>query len=149
MFHQEIFKHAINLAKNAPLEEIPVGAVVAVGTKMLSVATNSTFALGRDWYHAEYIAVLNAMRTGKRYISDASIYVTLEPCVFCTSLLEKVRIGHIYFGAYNFEKPALTECLTKFPYLKNNVTIIGGIYEQVCHNMLVNFFKRIRSHERN
>lgn len=149
MFHSKIFRYAIKLAQNAPSNEVPVSAVIAIGSKIVSVATNNAFATGKDWYHAEYIAVLKAMHSVARHISEASIYVTLEPCIFCSALLEKVRIGYVYFGAYNFEKPALTECLPKFPYLNNNVSIVGGIYEQVCHNMLKNFFKRMRSNERN
>ena len=147
MFYTEIFKCAIDVARSVPPNEVPIGAVIAEGSNILSVASNNTISRGKDWYHAEYIAILKAIQTNERYMSNASIYVTLEPCIFCSALLEKVRIGHIYFGAYNFEKPALTECLSKFPYLKNNVEIIGGIYEQTCHNMLVNFFNKLRNYE--
>lgn len=145
MFYPKIFRYAIKIAQSTPPNEVPIGAVIAQGTKILSAASNNTIEYGKDWYHAEYIAILKAIRADERYMSDASIYVTLEPCIFCSALLEKVRIGHIYFGAYNFEKPALTECLSKFSYLKNNVEIIGGIYEQTCHNMLVRFFSVLRN----
>lgn len=145
MFYPEIFKLAIKTAQNAPQNEIPVSAVVAIENKIISVATNNTFATGKDWHHAEYIAVCNTINELQvRYLTDASIYITLEPCIFCSALLEKVRVGHIYFGAYNTDKPALTECFSKLLYIKNNVEIIGGIYERACNNILVNFFNKMR-----
>lgn len=148
MFYPEIFKLAIETAKNTPQDEVPVSAIVAIENKVISVATNNTFSTKKDWYHAEYITVCNAIdKLQTRYLNNASIYITLEPCIFCSTFLEKVRIGHIYFGAYNTDKPALTECLPKFGYLKNNVEIIGGIYERTCNNILVNFFTKMRNDE--
>lgn len=149
MFYPEIFKLAVETAKRAPINEVPVSAIVAVESEIISVATNATFASGKDWHHAEYVAVCDAINKLRvRYLDNASVYVTLEPCIFCSALLEKVRVGHIYFGAYNTDKPAITECLSKFGYLKNNIEIIGGIYEQACNNILVNFFNKMRNNER-
>lgn len=149
MFCPKVFNYAIAVAQDAPKNEIPVAAVISKDNKIIATATNNTFATKRDWYHAEYIAICKAIHklSRVRYLDEFSIYVTLEPCLFCTAFLEKVRIGHIYFGAYNFDKPALTECISKFRYLLNNTEIIGGIYEQTCHNMLVDFFKTVRTHE--
>lgn len=134
-------RFAIQLAKTAPKKEIPVAAVIAVETNIISYAHNAIESFNKAWYHAEFLAVQSSV--GK-YLSSASLYVTLEPCIFCAALLEKVKIKNIYFGAYNWNTASLTGNLNKFPYLLKNTTIIGGLYEQECSNILHDFFEEIR-----
>ena len=148
MYSQEIMEFAISSADADFSAEVPVVAVIAIGKEIISVAKNQVELCERSWYHAEFLAVSEAcevLRT--RYLDMASIYVTLEPCAFCASLLEKVRIKNIFFGAYDTKCGAIDHGIRLFDHSMISPYIIGGIQEQRCSNIIKNFFERIRKNE--
>ena len=79
-----------------------------------------------------------------KFLDNADLYVTLEPCMFCSALLNMVRIKSVYFGAYNHFNNGLCSCLQKLPYLSSHSTILGGFFESISENLLHNFFKQKR-----
>ena len=128
-------KFTIELAENAVF--VPVAAVIARNSQIVSWAVNSREAA---WYHAEFLAVQHAKNAVDLTCCD--VYVTLEPCIFCTALLNLARVRNIYFGAYNRLENGLCSCLHKLNYLNANAEIIGGFYESKCQSLLQNHFLR-------
>ena len=129
-------------------DEVPVVAAIAVSNKILSIANNRVEKYQKPWFHAEFLAVIEACEMLKtKYLDMASIYVTLEPCAFCASLLEKVRIRDIFYGAYDTKCGAIEHGIKLFDHSMIKPRIIGGIQEQRCSTVIKNFFKRIRKNE--
>jgi tRNA(Arg) A34 adenosine deaminase TadA len=93
--------------------------------------------------HAEFMVVSEALRKLQtKYLDNASLYVTLEPCMFCSSLLEKVRIKNIFFGAYSPKTGAIVHGARVFETSLHKPNIIGGIKEERCSRVLTEFFKK-------
>jgi len=80
--------------------EVPVGAVIARGGKMLASAGNRTRELNDPTAHAEMLAIRAACRAdGAERLTGADLYVTLEPCAMCAGAISFARIRRLYFGA--------------------------------------------------
>ena len=125
--------------------DVPVVSAVCVNDKIISLKSNQVEANGIAWNHAEFLSVTDACSKLKtRYLDNASIYVNLEPCAFCASILEKVRIKNIYFGAYDLKCGAIDNGIRLFDSSMIKPNIIGGIQEQRCSSIIKIFFERIR-----
>ena len=145
MFYDSIMKYAIELAYNTDPLEVPVAAVIAIDSEIISYSDNRVERDNIEWHHAEFLAIAKAInKLNAKYLDNASIYVTLEPCILCSALLERVRIKEIYFGSYSIHQPSLTKCLYLFPYISSNTTIIGGLYDNKCFQLIKGFFKKLR-----
>ncbi len=92
---------AMNEARQAEREgEIPVGAVVVCRGKIVGRGRNQTERLHDVTAHAEMIAIsAAAQRLGAKYLSDCTLYVTLEPCAMCAGALAWAQVGRIVYGA--------------------------------------------------
>ena len=110
IYKKEIMERIISLAENFENTksaqyhaEIPVFAAIAdENNQVLSIAGNAVESTKCVWFHAEFLAISRAIEiVQSKYLDNCSIYVTLEPCSFCASMIEKTRIKNIYFGAYN------------------------------------------------
>lgn len=128
-------------------DEVPVGAVV-VGPDgaVIGRGYNKVEQLQRQTAHAEVIAIEKACRKlGSWRLINCVIYVTLEPCTMCMSLIQLSRMAGVVFGAtsplygYRLEQTAL-EAVSK----KNEFTVIEGIEAKEAENMLKQFFKTKR-----
>ena len=125
--------------------EVPVSAVVVNDSHIVAYSINRVECNNVSWHHAEFLAIKQTQEIlNSKYLETSSIYITLEPCVMCSALLNNVRIKEIYFGAYNIEHKGLTYYLNDLEYIKTNTNIIGGIYETKCSNILNSFFSKIR-----
>lgn len=145
MFYKTIMQFAINLAYNSDPMEVPVAAVIAIDNNIIAFSDNRVERNNIAWHHAEFLAISKAVnQLDIKYLDKASIYVTLEPCILCSALLERVRIQEIYFGSYSLQPVSLTKCLNLFPYLSTNTTILGGLYDNKCFPLIKKFFKQLR-----
>ena len=80
--------------------EVPVGAVVVLGERVLARAGNRTRELADPTAHAEMLAIREACRaTGSERLTGCDLYVTLEPCPMCAAAISAARIGRLYYGA--------------------------------------------------
>lgn len=123
-------------------QEIPISAAIAIENEIISIADNQVQKYKSPLMHAEFIAVQNSLHILKeKYLDKASIYVNLEPCYLCTSILKKVRIKEIFFGAYSPKTGAIVHGERMFDYNANKTVIIGGIQEIKCSNIISVFFK--------
>ncbi len=118
--------------------EIPVGAVVVAGGKIIARAHNLTERLNDVTAHAEMQAITAAANMlGGKYLNDCVLYVTVEPCVMCAGALGWSQIGRIVFGAPD-EKRGFYKFAPQALHPKTEIQ--GGILEKECAALMKDFF---------
>ena len=127
-------------------DEIPVGAVVVCKGRIIGKGHNMTETLHDPTAHAEMIAITAATEAlGGKYLTDCTLYVTVEPCPMCAGAILNSRIKEAVFGAFDGEmgccgsRTDLTDGL-----LPRRVRCVGGIMEEECAALLSEAFKRRR-----
>ncbi len=125
------------------LDEVPVGAVIVMHGKIVAKAHNQVQLLKDVTAHAEILAITSACESlQSKYLTEATLYVTLEPCLMCAGALYWNKIGHIVFGAYD-EKNSYRRVTEKNPF--HPVTSLeGGILQEECAALMQTFFKAKR-----
>ena len=122
--------------------EIPIGAVVVCKGRVISRAHNLTETLCDVTAHAEMQAITSAANTlGGKYLTDCTLYVTVEPCVMCAGAIGWAQIPRIVFGAYD-EKRGFRRYAPKAMHPK--AEIIGGVLEEECAALMTDFFANLR-----
>ena len=140
---------AIEVAKKGVLaNEIPIGAVLVnnQNNEIISIAHNKINQLSNSTKHAEMVVIEDScLKLKSKFLSNTTIFVTLEPCAMCAAAISEVRINTIYFGAYDDKKGSL-ESIMKIYNTKNYFVpeIYGGIKEIECSKLIKNFFKEKR-----
>jgi tRNA(adenine34) deaminase len=130
-------------AKAADEGEVPVGAVVTVDGEVIATGRNSSVTQCDPSAHAEIVAMRAAGRKRGNYrLTDATLYVTLEPCVMCAGAIVQARIQRIVFGAYDKKAGALGSVmdLSDSRALNHRFEINGGLLADECSNLLQEFF---------
>jgi tRNA(adenine34) deaminase len=126
------------------LEEVPVGAIVVMQNKVIAKAHNQVELLNDSTAHAEIMALTTAFQhLGSKYLPDATLYVTLEPCFMCSGALYWSKIGRIVFGAYDEKHGYRSIAGEKNPF-HPKTEITGGIMEEECADLMKTFFKMRR-----
>jgi tRNA(Arg) A34 adenosine deaminase TadA len=123
--------------------EIPVGAVVVVNGEIIASGRNCSIATSDPSAHAEIVALRAAgSGLGNYRLPDATLYVTLEPCVMCTGAIVQARLKRIVFGAYDKKAGALgsVEDLSDSRALNHRFEINGGLLADECSELLRAFF---------
>jgi tRNA(adenine34) deaminase len=136
-------KEALKEAEKAMMrDEIPVGAVIVYNNQVIGRAHNLTEALNDVTAHAEMQAFTAAANTlGGKYLSECTLYVTLEPCIMCAGASYWTQIGKIVYGAADEER-GFTKIKKKILHPKTRV--LSGILEQECSRILKDFFRKKR-----
>ncbi len=136
-------KKALDLAQQAYQEdEVPVGAIIVCEGKIIAKGYNQTQRLKDVTAHAEIIAYTSATQfLDSKYMTNAVLYVTLEPCVMCAGMLKWAQFKKIVFGAYD-PKGGYSSISSNILHPKTEV--IGGILEQECGQILSDFFSEKR-----
>lgn len=136
-------KMALCEARKAAEEgEIPIGAVVVAGGRVIAKAHNETERLKDVTAHAEMLALTAAMNSlSAKYLPDCSIYVTVEPCVMCAGALRWSQIGRVVYGADD-EKMGYRHFSEKVLHPKTEV--IGGVMAEESALLMKEFFKKRR-----
>jgi tRNA(adenine34) deaminase len=136
---------ALALARRAMLDdEVPVGALVVLGGKVLGFGWNQKEAGFDPTAHAEIVALRMACRTkGNWRLSGACVYVTKEPCVMCAGALLEARVARVVYGAKDLKTGALGSlyCLHDQPFLPHRLAISEGVEEDRAAELLVRFFR--------
>lgn len=131
----------------ATQDEVPIGAIVAYGARVISKGHNLTETLADPTAHAEMIAItaaLNAM--GGKYLQQCQLYVTVEPCTMCAGAIAWARLGTLVYGA---PEPKFGFSRLR-PYVLHPCTQVhSGIMEKECAGVMKKFFteKRIKRNE--
>ncbi len=122
--------------------EVPIGAVIVCQNRIIARAHNLTEALNDVTAHAEMQAITAAANVlGGKYLTECSLYVTLEPCPMCAGGLLWSQITKIVYGAKDDKKG-----YSKFSptILHPKTTIVSGVLENECSSLLKEFFKQKR-----
>jgi tRNA(adenine34) deaminase len=140
-------RQAITLAQKAFVnDEVPIGALVVFNNQIIGQGYNQSIQKNDPTAHAEIIALREAASNiGNYRLIDATLYVTLEPCLMCAGSLLHARIKHLVFGAYDAKAGAITSRLQVLAVKFNHqVTWQGGILATECAELLKNFFRERR-----
>lgn len=140
---EQFMRKALYEAQRAGEEgEIPIGAVIVCNDRIISRAHNLTEKLHDVTAHAEMQAITAAADLlGGKYLSDCTLYVTVEPCVMCAGAIGWAQIGRIVYGA-NDEKRGYQLYAPRALHPKAVVT--RGVLEAECRQMMQDFFKQKR-----
>ena len=122
--------------------EIPIGAVVVCKDRVISRAHNLTETLCDVTAHAEMQAITAASNTlGGKYLTDCTLYVTVEPCVMCAGAIGWAQLPRIVYGCID-DKRGYHEYAPHAMHPKSTIT--GGVLEEECRTLMQDFFKSKR-----
>jgi tRNA(adenine34) deaminase len=144
IFSDEHFmREALKEARKAfEADEVPVGAVIVHNQRIIARAHNLTERLTDVTAHAEMQAITAAAHlTGGKYLTECTLYVTLEPCVMCAGALFWAQIPKIVFGAYDQKRGYQR---IGAPLLHPKTEIMGGLLETESAALLKTFFQNKR-----
>ena len=123
-------------------DEVPVGAVIVCGDRIIARAHNQTERLNDPTAHAEMLAITSATSTlGAKYLTDCRLYVTVEPCVMCAGAIGWSQLSAVIYGAPD-EKRGFTKYAPNAMHPKTEVR--NGIMEDECAALMKDFFKNKR-----
>ncbi len=119
-------------------DEVPVGAVVVADQRIIARTHNLTEMLHDVTAHAEMQAITAAANIlGGKYLTDCTLYVTLEPCPMCAGALRWAQLSRLVYGAAD-EKRGYTRVTEELLHPKTVVT--GGVMEEECGELMSRFF---------
>jgi len=127
--------------------EVPVGAAIVADGEIVAVGQNNSISAADPTGHAEIVALrLAAQRLGNHRMPEATLYVTLEPCVMCVGAIAQARVGRVVFGAYDKKAGALgsVEDLSDSRALNHRFEVNGGLLADDCGELLRAFFESRR-----
>jgi tRNA(adenine34) deaminase len=129
-------------------EEVPVGAVVVRGGRIIARAFNQVELLKDATAHAEMLALTQAEEcVGDWRLTDCTLYVTKEPCPMCAGAIVHVRLARVVFGAADERAGAAGSAmnLLQFPTLNHSCEITAGVRQLECQGLLKGFFMEQRA----
>jgi tRNA(adenine34) deaminase len=123
-------------------DEVPIGAVIVCRGRVVGRGHNLTETLTDVTAHAEMQAITAASETlGGKYLTDCTLYVTVEPCLMCAGALGWSQITRVVYGANDDKRGYHTYCQSPF-HKRTEVT--GGILADECAALMRDFFKNKR-----
>ena len=145
MGEEQFMKMALREAEKAYEEgEVPVGAVVVVNNRIISRGYNMVEKLKDPTAHAEIIALTSAFNAlGSKYLHDATLYVTVEPCLMCAGALHWSKIGKIVWGAEDIKNGHQVYTGDRNPF-HVKTQILTGLLAEESASLMKAFFKSKR-----
>jgi tRNA(adenine34) deaminase len=123
--------------------EVPVGAVIVAGNRIIARAHNQTEKLNDVTAHAEMLAVTSAFNyLGARYLPDCRLFVTLEPCLMCAGAIAWSQLGGLIYGASDPNKGYSR--IKEENLLHPSTKVTSGVLKMECKALMDDFFSRIR-----
>ena len=148
MTHDHYMRLALAEAEQALAEnEVPVGAVIVQGERVIAAAHNQREMLHDPTAHAEMIAITQAAEfLGDWRLEGCTLYVTLEPCIMCSGAILQARIPTVVYGATDPKAGAVQSLyhLLNDDRLNHRCQVIPGILAQPCGELLTRFFQEQR-----
>ncbi|MDD7442657.1 MAG: tRNA adenosine(34) deaminase TadA [Sutterellaceae bacterium] len=148
---EAFMREALSEAKQAGKEgEVPVGAVLVMGGKIIGRGRNAPIRLHDPTAHAEIRAIREAAeRLGNYRLEGSTLYVTLEPCPMCTGAIAEARLERVVFGASDERKGALGGAvnLGSSPAVQRSILVTKGVLAEESLALLRDFFRRKRKGE--
>jgi len=150
--HEHFMKMALEEAELALREdEVPIGAVIVHGGRVIARAHNQRERLHDPTAHAEMIAITQAAEAVRSWrLDDCTLYVTLEPCPMCAGAIVQARIPTVVYGAADPKAGAVRTLfhLLDDPRLNHRCLIVSGVLAEPCGQILTRFFQQQRQMRR-
>ena len=129
--------------------EVPIGAVIKAQGRVAGEGFNQPIRAADPTAHAEIVALRRAAREAGNYrLPGATLYVTLEPCLMCVGAIVNARVGTVVYGAREPKWGALGSILdARTLELNHRLEVIGGVLEEECRQVVVDFFKFRRAED--
>jgi tRNA(adenine34) deaminase len=134
-------------------EEVPVGAIIVMNDRIIARAHNQVELLNDSTAHAEILALTSAFDyLSSKYLPEATLYVTVEPCLMCSGALYWSKISKIVYGADDEKNGYRKCCGISSPFgggregapFHPKTTVTGGILKEECAKLMKDFFKARR-----
>lgn len=137
-------KQALTQAQKAFEEgEVPIGAIIVLHGKIIARGYNQVEKLSDCTAHAEIIALTSAFSyLGSKYLPEAALYVTVEPCVMCAGALYWSKIGSVIWGAAD-EKNGHKRMVKASPFHPKTI-VQQGLLAEECVQLMKDFFRSKR-----
>lgn len=131
--------------KAADADEVPVGAVITVGNRIIARGHNLTETLNDVTAHAEILSITSASDAlGGKYLPQCTLYVTVEPCPMCAGALGWSQIGRIVYGASDPKRGYTRFCHDRVTLLHPKTKITSGVLADEAGELMSGFFRRKR-----
>jgi tRNA(adenine34) deaminase len=131
--------------------EVPIGAVLVVNGAIVSRGYNQPISAVDPTAHAEVMVLRSAAAAiGNYRLTDAVVYVTLEPCLMCVGALVHARVREVVYGAAEPKTGALVSSIRALeaPGLNHRFAVTGGVREEECRGLVQEFFREKRQRAR-
>ena len=149
MAHEEFMAVALDEARRGlAAGEVPVGAVLVIDGRIVARAFNQPISAIDPTAHAEVLALRAAAQAEGNYrLTDAVMYVTVEPCLMCVGALVHARVREVVYGAAEPKSGALVSTLRALesPGLNHRFLVTAGVLEPACRELMQEFFKSRRT----
>ena len=130
--------------KAAEKDEVPIGAIIVLNNKIIAKAHNQVELLNDSTAHAEILAITTAFQyLGSKYLPEATLYVTIEPCLMCSGALYWSKIGRIVFGAKDDKNSYRRVSGNNSPF-HPKTEVVGGVLDHECAELIKEFFRSKR-----
>mgnify|MGYP003323403437 CR=1 FL=1 len=147
--HEHWMQAAHNQARLAlEVEEVPVGAVVVERGEIIGVGFNQPIRSHDPTAHAEIVALRDAAQTlGNYRLTDATLYVTVEPCQMCAGALVHARVAQLVYGTPEPRSGAIQSVMRalEHPALNHRVQVVSGVLQVECRELIQIFFQQRRT----
>jgi tRNA(adenine34) deaminase len=143
--HEYFMQQALKEAQAAyDADEVPVGAVVVLNNQIIARAHNQVELLNDSTAHAEILALTSAYSSlGAKYLPEATLYVTVEPCIMCCGAIYWGKIGCIVYGASDEKNGYRHLTKEQWPF-HPKTELIAGVLEADCAFLMKSFFRSKR-----
>ena len=124
--------------------EVPIGAVLVIDDEIVARAFNQPISACDPTAHAEVMVLREAARiVGNYRLTDADVYVTLEPCLMCVGALVHARVRNVIYGAAEPKTGALVSTVRGLdtPGLNHRFTVTSGVREEAAREFIQEFFR--------
>lgn len=145
-YNDEYFmRQALKEAQKAfDKDEVPIGAVIVVNNKIIARGYNQVELLNDPTAHAEILAITSACNyLGAKYLTSASLYVTIEPCLMCCGAMYWSKLARVVYGASDEKNGYRRVAKDEWPF-HPKTELMQGVLELECAQLIKDFFKAKR-----
>ena len=140
-FMQQALKEAVIAFEK---DEVPVGAVIVINNKIIAKGHNQVELLNDSTAHAEILALTSAYSSlGSKYLPDATLYVTVEPCLMCCGAMYWGKLSRIVFGTPDEKNGYKHITKENWPF-HPKTELTGGVMKDECAQLMRTFFRNKR-----
>lgn len=140
---EKFMRQALNEARRAfDEQEIPIGAVVVAGDRIIARGHNQVECLNDATAHAEMVALTSATSAlGGKYLPECTLYVTVEPCVMCAGAIAWSQVGRVVWGA---DDPKRGHRCYSERIFHPKTEVVSGVLREECEALMREFFEALR-----